>query len=156
MKGVAMHFDNVDWSVLRLKWAATAVRNNESKYILMTWSTSLFKLIAFPECVIHYTYIEDYILNHNMIVVFMPGFDKFISDFDRFIPGFVSTDSSLLAFLLLEPSPLHSKYRFTNKMFIALYFGITLFYSIWNEYFLIEKKMLKTFINSLNTYFPEM
>ena len=42
-------------------------------------------------------------LNYSIIVVFFPGFDRIIPGLDRFIP--VSTDSSLLAFLLLEPSP---------------------------------------------------
>ena len=61
----------------------------------------------------------------------------------------VSTDSSLLAFLLLEPSPLQSKCTLVNKMSIVLYFEITWFHFIWNEYFLFYKKS----INSENKYF---
>ena len=46
----------------------------------------------------------------------------------------VSTDSSLLAFLLLEPSPLQSKCTLFNKVYIVLYFDDILFYLIWNKY----------------------
>ena len=74
-----------------------------------------------------------------MIAVFFPGFDRFIPGFDRFIP--VSTDSSLLAFLLLEPSPLQSKCTLVNKMCFVLYFEHTLFHFIWNEYFLLKKHL---------------
>ena len=74
------------------------------------------------------------------LLCIFPGFDRFIPGFDRFIP--VSIDSSLLAFLLLEPSPLQSKCTFVNKMCFVLYFQITLFHFIWNKYFLSKKRHL--------------
>ena len=67
---------------------------------------------------------------YNMIVVFFPGFDRFIPGFDRFIPGF---DRFIPAGIPVTGIlPLKSKCTFINKICIASYFDIILFYSIWN------------------------
>ena len=92
--------------------------------------------------------------NYNMIVVFFPGFDRFIPGFDRLTPP-VSTDSSLLAFLLPPPPPPPPPRPPTIQMHISqsnvhfLYFEITLFHLIWHKYLLSKK----TFINCKNKYF---
>ena len=79
---------------------------------------------------LHMIYASGNIVNYNMIVVFFPR----LTDSSP-----VSTDSSLLAFLLLEPSPLQSKCTLVNKMCIVLYFEIILFQM---NIFLLKKKHL--------------
>ena len=63
--------------------------------------------------------------HYNMIVVFSPGFDRFIPGFDRFIPGF---DRFIPASIPVTGTlPLQSKCTLVNKMCIVLYFEIILF-----------------------------
>ena len=84
------------------------------------------------------TYVMYYDNIITCLLCFFPGFDRFTlvwTDSSR-----VSTDSSLLAFLLLEPSPLQSKCTLVNKTCIVLYFDIILFYIIWNKHFFIKKE----------------
>ena len=71
-------------------------------------------------------YIATY---YKLIVVFFPSFDRFIPSFDRIILGF--DNSSLLAFLLLEPSPTTIKCTFINKC--ALFCILLSFYLILIE-----------------------
>ena len=71
-------------------------------------------------------------------VCFFPGFDRFIPGFDRFIPGF---DRFIPASIPVigppsppPPHPIQSKCTLVNKICIALYFDIILFYLISNKY----------------------
>ena len=81
-----------------------------------------------------------------MIVVFLPGFDRFNPGFGKFTHGF---DRFIFASTPVTGTfTLQSKCTFINKMFMALYFDIILFEII---IFLIKKKH----INSQNKYFPE-
>ena len=85
-------------------------------------------------------------LNYSIIVVFFPGFDRIIPGLDRFIP--VSTDSSLLAFLLLEPSPYSPNAHWSMKC--VLLCVLKSFYFI-----LIRINIFILFI-IIYLYFPEI
>ena len=75
-----------------------------------------------------------------MVVVFFPGFDRFIPVFDRFIPGF---DRFIPASIPVTGTlPLQSKCTLVNKICIVLYFDNILFYLIWKKYFLIKRKII--------------
>ena len=88
-------------------------------YVNLIWYLYLFMLNKF--CLS---------LSLSLIAVF------FSASIDSFPP---STHSSLLAFLLLDPTPLQAKCTFINKMLICFIF-IYLFISfVWNTYtFLIK------------------
>ena len=62
---------------------------------------------------------------------FFPSFDRFIPGFDRFIPGF--DDSSLLAFLLLEPSPPTIKNISSKKIYFFNLISPFFISLIWNN-----------------------
>ena len=66
---------------------------------------------------------------YNMIVLFLPGFDRLIPSFDRFIPGFDRFISASIP-VTAPPPPLQYKCTLVNKMCIVLYFDIILFHFI--------------------------